>query len=281
MSQSPESTQADANHSHSHAEIQSAFWSGKAHLRLWIVAAVGLTVDLWTKHLAFSQLPPGERGHVVIPSLMRLQRSLNRGALFGLGKGLTPLFIGASLLALLFVLYLFFHSDRKRVSLHVALGLVLAGALGNLHDRAFCVVDVVRFYPQGQENPPRVIEGVVLDQAERAWIVAPWPEGKDAPPETFQRIPTSMNPETKSLGVVRDFIRMEPVITLGDKRIPIWPWVFNIADALLVVGVAVLMLNFWWERRQELKACEASSQPDQQTEDNSKDDQATEGPQAR
>ena len=114
------------------AAADSARWDLCSHLRLWPIAVVTLAIDLWTKHWAFSQLdtspPPG--GWVIIPHVMSLRRSLNTGALFGLGKGLTPVFIAASLVALLFVLFLFIHSTRDRRSLHVALGLVLAGALG-------------------------------------------------------------------------------------------------------------------------------------------------------
>ena len=47
-------------------------------------------------------------------------------------------------------------------------------------------------------------------------------------------------------GVVRDFIKVEPKF----GRFELWPWVFNVADALLVAGVALLLLNFWWERRE-------------------------------
>jgi lipoprotein signal peptidase len=51
-------------------------------------------------------------------------------------------------------------------------------------------------------------------------------------------------------GVVRDFIKMEPRIPLGGGRhLEVWPWVYNIADVLLVVGVAILLFNFWRERR--------------------------------
>jgi lipoprotein signal peptidase len=47
---------------------------------------------------------------------------------------------------------------------------------------------------------------------------------------------------------------MEPVVA-GYR---IWPWVFNLADAWLVIGVGLLLLNFWWDRRQE-KAAERAA----------------------
>ena len=36
-----------------------------------------------------------------------------------------------------------------------------------------------------------------------------------------------------------DFIRMEPRIKIGSREFDIWPWVFNIADALLVTAMAL------------------------------------------
>ena len=71
-----------------------------SHLRLWLVAAVGLTADLWSKHWAFTELSPG-RGEVVIPHLMRFQRSLNTGALFGLGASTRQLDTGTFRMILL------------------------------------------------------------------------------------------------------------------------------------------------------------------------------------
>ena len=50
---------------------------------------------------------------------------------------------------------------------------------------------------------------------------------------------------------------MEPSFKIGGLRIDIWPWVFNVADVLLVVGVGLLLLNFWWDRKAE-KAAEAA-----------------------
>jgi lipoprotein signal peptidase len=222
---------------------QSSAWrSPAAHLRLWPIAVVGLAIDLWSKHWAFHELDPAN-GMVVIPHLARFQRSLNTGALFGLGKGWTPLFILASVLALGFVLYLFVHSTRQRRSLHIALGLVLAGALGNLYDRAFEIADVVT-YTAGTQ--PQVVVGKVLSDRgdDTPVVVGSYPDGKN--PMT---IPRRWKPTTRQQGVVRDFIRMEPQIRIGSLAIDVWPWVYNIADSLLVFGVGLLLLNFWWERR--------------------------------
>lgn len=227
-------------------------------MRLWLVAIVGLALDLWTKHLAFTRLsanPADEHGWIAIPGLMSFRRSLNPGALFGLGKGLTPIFIGASILALAFVLFLFINSARSRRSLHVALALVLAGALGNLYDRAFEIADVVKYTVA---NRRYTVVGRIVNPGETPIMLGVYPEGSYA-----RRIPPEADPEVRQQGVVRDFVKMEPHFKVAGYTVDMWPWVFNIADVLLVFGVGILLLNFWWERKAEQppQAVEASPAP--------------------
>jgi signal peptidase II len=160
----------------------TALLSVCAHARFWVCAVVGVGVDLWSKQWAFSHVD--HRGQPFIPGFISFIPSLNEGALFGLGKGLQGVFIVASVAAFGFVLYLFSQSSCRRWSVHLALGMILGGAMGNLYDRAL-------------------------------------------------------------YGRVRDFIKFEPEIAGYD----VWPWVFNVADALLVVGVAVLLVNLWLDKR--------------------------------
>lgn len=242
----------------------SAWRHARSHARLWMMAAIGLALDLWTKHLAFTRLdldPAAESG-VVIPNIMAFRRSLNPGALFGLGKGLVPIFILASILALGFVLYLFMHSTRERRSLHVGLGLVLAGALGNLYDRTFVIADVVKAPDRGRMH--HAAGKIVHESETHIWVLegafeAPTdPNGRPKITHT-RRIPKE-NAEIRRQGVVRDFIKMEPRI----GSFQVWPWVFNLADAWLVIGVGLLMLNFWWDRKAEQQhaaAANTASQP--------------------
>lgn len=219
------------------------FWS---HLRLWPVAAAGLALDLWSKHWAFQNLEahPGAVREI-IPHLVSFRRTLNDGALFGLGKGLWPVFVVASLLALGFVWYLFTQSTRTRRSLHVGLAMILAGALGNLYDRAFVLADVVRT-GRGTEA------GIIVSETADSIFLGPYPE-TSRDPRFVRRIPRSEIVSIRRQGVVRDFVKVEPQFTipLGSRslRVELWPWVFNVADVLLVIGVALLLLNFWWERR--------------------------------
>jgi lipoprotein signal peptidase len=208
-----------------------------SHLRLWIVASVGLAADLWTKDWAFRTLKPGENMDLV-RNLCSLQVSLNPGALFGIGAGLAPIFVGASVLALMFVLYLFAHSTTSRWSMHVALGLVLAGAVGNLYDRTTQSAYVLHF-PKGG----RLI-GTLVEQTDQIVELGDFPTGARAKKyarSTFEA--GGVEP------VVRDFIKIEAKI----GTYSLWPWIFNIADALLVVGVAMLLINFWSDRHGHAK----------------------------
>jgi len=208
-----------------------------SHLRLWIAAAIGLVADLWTKYWAFEHVD-AHTPREILPGVLSFTLSLNPGALFGLGAGFPAIFVGASVLALMFVLYLFANSDARRWSLHIALGLVLAGAMGNLYDRTMHDA-----YVHDPGNPRDRDIGVLLSQDEKWVTLGDWPSG--ANPRRHLRVD---NPATGRQPVVRDFLKIE--LRLG--RFQLWPWIFNIADALLVVGVAILLVNFWREHR-ELK----------------------------
>jgi lipoprotein signal peptidase len=219
-----------------------------SHLRLWCVAASGLSFDLWSKHWAFSSL---KGRSVVVPHLLQFQRSLNPGALFGFGQGMAPVFIGASMLALIFVLYLFVHTPRSRWSMHIALGLILAGALGNLHDRTFVIADAV-WGPSsigwrswlGDEV---VMTGKLIRQSPGGWIFGEWPEGSD--PQRY--IPKREGWYVRPCPVVRDFVKID---TAWLKGYQLWKWIFNVADTCLVVGVGLLLLNFWRDRQHHNRA---------------------------
>jgi lipoprotein signal peptidase len=216
----------------------SSVRSPGAHAVLWIAAAVALIADLWSKHWAFTALAPDDVRFGPW-RLLAFQRSLNDGALFGMGKGLVPLFIIASALAVAFILYLFAHSDRRQHLLHAALGLILAGAIGNMYDRTFMRADRLIFQDDAGK-PHRVLGVVVSDAADDTITVGSWPDGVH--PRSYERERLLEPP--RRLGVVRDFIKIQPI---GGRDV--WPWVFNIADALLVVGVAMLLITFAFSRR--------------------------------
>jgi signal peptidase II len=117
----------------------------------------------------------------LVPGLLDLQLTLNTGAVFGLGQGARWLFVAVSVLATGVILVLVWRSPARARVYHTALGMILAGALGNLYDR-------VRF------------------------------------------------------SAVRDMLHMLPETGL-------WPWIFNLADVALVVGVCVVLVLSFFDGR--------------------------------
>ena len=144
---------------------------------------------------------------------------------------------------MVFVLYLFVHSTRWQRVLHVALALILAGALGNLYDRAFVKADVITYQPRfGQEE---LMIGTVIERTNTDVVVADYPDG------TNVRTLPSSQVTIRRQGVVRDFIKFMRKFPEGFPKLAgrdVWPWVFNIADAALVCGVILLLLSTWLDR---------------------------------
>jgi signal peptidase II len=83
----------------------------------------------------------------LIPRVLGFTTTVNGGAVFGSFQGHVPVFLGFSILALAVILWVFATSGAKHRVVHLALGLITAGALGNLYDRARYegVRDMLRF----------------------------------------------------------------------------------------------------------------------------------------
>ena len=118
--------------------------------------------------------------------------TLNSGAVFGFGKGKQWFFILISIVAVAVLGRVFWTTRAGAHWSHLALALILSGALGNLYDR-------IRF--NAVRDMLWLFTGVKLPFGWR------WPG----------------NP--------------------GDDHI--YPWIFNLADAALVVGVALLLIIMW------------------------------------
>lgn len=167
---------------------------------LFVVLAVGLTLDLSLKQWAFANVAhvpidlengsriPHHEPLAVLPRVLNLHLVKNDGAVFGIGSNQRVFFIVFTFGALAAAIGVFARwTTASATAAHVALGLILAGGLGNLYDR-------LRF------------------------------------------------------GVVRDFLHMLPGWKLpfgwrwfgGSEEV--FPWVFNVADVMLLVGMAMLML---------------------------------------
>lgn len=107
--------------------------SPAALCRFFLTTAVGLLADLWAKNLAVDQL---QNGRVVdfIHGWLQFEFIENPGAVFGIAPGKTTVFILVSILAIVFLTYLF-STSAGRPFYQVILGLLLAGVLGNMYDR--------------------------------------------------------------------------------------------------------------------------------------------------
>ncbi len=194
---------------------------------LVVLAAAG--VDLWTKQAVFAWLkadptldPTAEqirsrfgpdmdsdemlaRLHLrekltrkIFPGL-RFTLKLNPGVAFGMPMPRWAV-ATATCVTILIVLIIFLTSPVRMWGLHLALAMILAGALGNLYDRLFACVEI---------------------------------------------------PSAETICYhVRDFVDFSDLEIAGKA---VYPWVFNVADVYLVVGVGVLMLHWLANARREAK----------------------------
>lgn len=116
---------------------------GSALLRrraLWFfgLAAVGATIDLWTKQAIFRWRGlPGQRDPWwLIDGILGIETAVNPGAVFGVGAGKGMVFAMFSVVAATGILiWLFWFKAATSRWLTTALGLITGGILGNLYDR--------------------------------------------------------------------------------------------------------------------------------------------------
>jgi len=139
------------------------------------LAVLGCTVDLVTKHFVFNhnQLFRGNewwlwQGHIGI------QKSLNEGALFGMGQGKVWFFALFSLAALVAIpVWLFRFRAAHDRCLNTALGCVTGGILGNLYDRVgLAGLEWGDFIPSRAGEPVYAVRDWILLQWDEHWV---WP----------------------------------------------------------------------------------------------------------
>jgi len=169
---------------------------------------------------------------------------VNDGALFGIGSGQTTLFLLASALALVLVIYMFAGSPARSWVLHLGLAAILAGAVGNMYDRAF-----VRLIKWRHDSSVRYYVKSLSPDGQRVQLheypSRPGPPQYELPVAAANVLPTPA-------GHVRDFIKISTRIFGGRE---LWPWVFNVADMLLVGGVGLLAVRLWFEREAGKPRC--------------------------
>lgn len=122
----------------------------------FVIAAVsGVLLDIASKWIVFSKLD--EFGKIrVIPGLINIVRSTNEGVVFGLFPGRNSAFIIFSSIATALIIYIYLRSDKSLFVSNLALGLILAGAIGNLWDRIWFgyVRDFIDFHIGNQYHWP-------------------------------------------------------------------------------------------------------------------------------
>jgi len=97
------------------------------------LAALGLVVDQVTKHLAVQHL--GDHAIALAGGMLHLTLARNAGAAFSTGTSYTAVISVVAIVAAVVVVVLAFRVRNRLWA--AALGLLLAGVLGNLGDRIF------------------------------------------------------------------------------------------------------------------------------------------------
>lgn len=138
--------------------------------RLLLVVGVVLPLDWLTKWWVVQNVIPLQP-LTLIPDFLRITHARNPGMALGLLQGFPVyLFVGVTLVALVLVFSFYWQlrpDDRHHAT---ALGLILAGALGNLTDRVLRgeVVDFIQFdfglfiFPDFNVADSAIVIGVAL-----------------------------------------------------------------------------------------------------------------------
>ncbi len=137
----------------------------------------GVVLDLvtkaWMARLLDMDPSPGAgpfRRIDVIPGFFALEGTYNEGVTFGLFPGHTDPILIFTAIATVALLVWLLATKRRSVLLHLALGMVLAGAIGNLYDRLQWakVRDFLLFYVKDRKWPnfnvadSMIVVGVIL-----------------------------------------------------------------------------------------------------------------------
>ena len=116
-------------------------------LQLLAVAAIAVVADQLTKQWVAKHFLPGE-SRLVIPGLLRWTYEQNQHGAFGL-FGDSPALLIVMAVIVLAVFWLSFRQQAQHsLTVRIAFGLILGGAVGNIIDRLHYryVIDFIDFY---------------------------------------------------------------------------------------------------------------------------------------
>lgn len=110
--------------------------NSKNYIVAFLLAAAGVLLDQWSKHLAVTHLKNGDPIDL-IPGVFQLTYLENRGAAFGILQGKQWFFYITTLAVMAAVLYLYakMPAARKYMPLRICSVLIVSGAVGNFIDR--------------------------------------------------------------------------------------------------------------------------------------------------
>jgi|SRR5579863_9686006 len=118
-------------------------------LLFFAVALAGAGLDLLTKYEAFAHILRYQEVPIV-DGFFSFGRTTNPGVVFGIGQKAQNVWLVISILAVPVILAIFYTVKKPKWILTIALGMILAGTLGNMYDRAFTdlhqVRDFIKFY---------------------------------------------------------------------------------------------------------------------------------------
>ncbi|MBI9009301.1 MAG: signal peptidase II [Tenericutes bacterium] len=125
-------------------------------MKKWIAIILALLgIDQLTKYLVVANFSYEGDTVAVIRNFFHITYVRNSGAVFGMFQGLAEtyviflVFVGIALIVFGFMFYKTNFTDKKLFWYHLALSLLIAGALGNAVDRVFQfdhnVVDMIDF----------------------------------------------------------------------------------------------------------------------------------------
>jgi signal peptidase II len=106
----------------------------KKWLPLFLFGGFVILIDQLSKSWVISNFAVGD-SLSLLPPFLYLTRSINTGVAFGIGEGSNAFFLVLALLIMIALFWMYRQSKTDAMLQHIALALIVGGALGNVIDR--------------------------------------------------------------------------------------------------------------------------------------------------